>query len=454
MADVDDGRGQLILIGGLALAVVLVALALILNSVIFTENLATRNVGSDVGDAAEFRGETRGSVAGSIQHVNDVYRGDDFTTLYQDEYRPVLRNSSARTANAKAVAGTSVDVDDVFGHPGTQIVDDNESAHQTFTPRSLSIVNWTVAKNVTFRRFRITAKKGGLAEVSLSSVKDALRNEQSVVFFVKFTDSQNRDWYLAVWKDTSTSTMNIMSYDKDTDTFSEVCSTSVNEATLEFTQQTFNGSHCNALEFTEEIDGKTTIQYWNGDLAAGTYRLFVDRAQESLRDVVNTANYDDQCSSETYYRASDNKSPYTAPAIYSSIVNATYRSSSAEYQGEIYVEPDPIGTNAVAPTVTTFDVADNNGTDGNYTVTWNTSDPTNEPVTVALRMYDNSSLLSGSVVAEKTGLGPSGTEELDASSSLLASTNTVAVFASDDKGNQRIAIQVHEDDGDDSDCPP
>lgn len=454
MADVDDGRGQLLLIGGLALAVVLVSLALILNSVIFTENLATRNVGSDVEDAAEFRGETRGSVAGSIRHVNDVYRGNDFTTLYRDEYRTVLRNISARTANAKAVAGTSSDIEDVFGHPGTQIVDNNESTFQTFTPRSGSIVNWTVAKNGTFRRFQVTPNKDELADVTQGTVEDTLKHEQSFVFFIKFTDSRNRAWYVAIWQNSSN--MNVMSYN-GSGGFSQVCTSTATEATLDFTHQTIDGHPCRAFEFTEEMEGTTTIEYWNGDLAAGTYRLFVDRAQESLRDVVNTANYGNQCSAETYYRPSDDASPYTAPAVYSSIVFATYRSSSAEYDGEIYVEPDPIGPNAVGPTVTTFDVADSSGSDGEFTVSWNTSDPTNDRVNVTLRLYNDTDLLSGSDVDNETDLPASGTEKLADPTTSLVSTYTIAVFANDDQGNERLVTQVHEDDGDTdilTNCPP
>lgn len=452
MADVAKAeRAQLILVAGLALAVVLVALALILNSVIFTENLATRNEASDVEAATEFRGETYDSVARGIVHVNDVYRGDGFTTMYRDEYRPVLRNISDSTATGGSVAGIASDVDDEHGYPGTQIVDDNESKLQTFTPRvGVSTGYWTVAKNVTFRRYRLTAKKAALAQLTLSDVKTALRNEDTVVFYIGFTDSRDRTWYLAIWKDSS-GNMNIVSYDKAADTFSEVCSTSGTEAALDFARQTFAGSNCNAFDFTEQLAGKTTIKYWTGDLAAGTYRLVVDRSHESLRDVVNTANYGDQCTSETFYRTTHDKSPYTAPAVYSTIVNATYRSSSAEYDGEIYVEPEAIGPNSGAPTVTQFDVSDSSGTDHEFSVTWNTSEPKRDPVTVNLTMIDS----GGNVVDRVTGLPPSGTETLKDSALLSLGPYTLVVEAVDSNGNSRSVEQLHDDDGDAlTDCPP
>lgn len=55
MEDVSHDRGQLILITGLVIAVVLVGTVMILNTAIYTENLATRDTGDDTSEAIEFR---------------------------------------------------------------------------------------------------------------------------------------------------------------------------------------------------------------------------------------------------------------------------------------------------------------------------------------------------------------------------------------------------------------
>lgn len=55
MEDVNHDRGQLILITGLVIAVVLVGTVMILNTAIYTENLATRDTGDDTSEAIEFR---------------------------------------------------------------------------------------------------------------------------------------------------------------------------------------------------------------------------------------------------------------------------------------------------------------------------------------------------------------------------------------------------------------
>lgn len=66
-------RGQLILVAGLTVAVILVVLVLLLNTVIYTENLATRGIDSGAGDAIEYRSTVVGSVEELIERENEHY---------------------------------------------------------------------------------------------------------------------------------------------------------------------------------------------------------------------------------------------------------------------------------------------------------------------------------------------------------------------------------------------
>lgn len=66
-------RGQLILVAGLTVAVILVMLVLLLNTVIYTENLATRGIDSGAGDAAEYQATVVGSVEELIERENERY---------------------------------------------------------------------------------------------------------------------------------------------------------------------------------------------------------------------------------------------------------------------------------------------------------------------------------------------------------------------------------------------
>lgn len=66
-------RGQLILVTGFTIAVVLVALVVLLNTVIYTENLATRGVDAGGADAIEYRATIVGSVGELIEVENERF---------------------------------------------------------------------------------------------------------------------------------------------------------------------------------------------------------------------------------------------------------------------------------------------------------------------------------------------------------------------------------------------
>ena len=96
----EDDRGQLVLVAGLALAVVLLALVLLANTAIYTENLATREDGVGERDVLGYRasvvdGEYDSRTALEANVSDGVARLDG-----------LLRGSAARRA-----AGARVDTD-------------------------------------------------------------------------------------------------------------------------------------------------------------------------------------------------------------------------------------------------------------------------------------------------------------------------------------------------------
>ncbi len=80
MAEVDD-RGQLLLVTGILLAVVFVALALLVNTAIYTDNVATRG-GDSAGEALEYQAGVTDSVGGLIDAENAAADdGDSFEAI-------------------------------------------------------------------------------------------------------------------------------------------------------------------------------------------------------------------------------------------------------------------------------------------------------------------------------------------------------------------------------------
>ena len=75
MADVSrfarSNRAQFILVSGLLIAVVLVALVLLLNATIYTENVATRGVDSGANDALQYQETVTVGIAGLVEEENE-----------------------------------------------------------------------------------------------------------------------------------------------------------------------------------------------------------------------------------------------------------------------------------------------------------------------------------------------------------------------------------------------
>jgi len=92
MRDRPRERGQLILLGGLTLAVLLVGLAVILNAAIYTENLASRGDAIGADDALGFRAETEAAISGLIGEVNAD------STIGEPELRDAISDWSETTA--------------------------------------------------------------------------------------------------------------------------------------------------------------------------------------------------------------------------------------------------------------------------------------------------------------------------------------------------------------------
>jgi len=112
----DDSRGQLLLVAGLALALVFIGLALVVNSAIFTENLASRGETAGSDGALAARAATEANVGAAIKQAN-----------YYDASSPVdafnrsLRNVSTQTESLSATSGTLVNATYVNHRSGTRI---------------------------------------------------------------------------------------------------------------------------------------------------------------------------------------------------------------------------------------------------------------------------------------------------------------------------------------------
>lgn len=455
-----DSRGQMVLVGALALAVSLVVLAVVLNSAIYTENLATRSSEVGAGDAADVRTDVRAGAGGIVDYVNRVHAGDDFAALYAggsshyatavDEWRPMA-------GDHVAVSGRSLAVGDARAMEGTRIADDD--AGTDFTPRTAGAdalgitypdTNWLVAGQVEVRRFR-------MAEVPVGSLTSASPTDPLAatgVFFVEVRDTADGDaWRVAVYEN-GAGNVEVLVYDVDAATVVGTCSTPASPTTIDFTGASLGGEPCNPLGFLGDVDGLAQVYYVDAEEIRGTYELTVDRAGDDggdpLKDRVDATNYGDQCSGPSYFDdppGAGGGNPYAAAAIYSNTLDFEYASQSVTYDTDVRVAPAEPGPAATFPVVTGFTVSDvSGGTDAVFDLSWTTAEPNGDSVAVEVRLRN---LVDGTTNTYPVGGGSATITE----SGDFGDSYRVTLVATDGS-NSRAVTETHDVDGDDSGCPP
>lgn len=187
--DIGAGRerAQLILVGAIAIAVVLVGLTIILNSAVFTENVAGGSSVEVTGDVSEFDREAVRNVRSLAYRVNHDYaytsQSDVRTDLAENvsAYSHILAESYADTGSV--YVNVTLDGVDEYGDRIVQREDSNFSDDTPPHPQSWSTIDepfklgWFVAnfdvENVSrTERFYVSLRNESGTELNVSIKRD------------------------------------------------------------------------------------------------------------------------------------------------------------------------------------------------------------------------------------------------------------------------------------------
>lgn len=306
MADVD--RGQLILLTGLVIAIGFVALSLLLNMAIFTENLASRGTDTGAADALEFRQVSIDTVKTLIEEENEekhpshaaVYRNVTNGTETYDEI------TSTRYAKASTVA----DISNLVVHNGTVL---RQNKSRDFTDSS-GAKNWTLAEDVhDTRRFELTF--------------DAANETDG--FNLSIVGQSGNRWSLYVYNQSGVSNEYNLEVKNGSDPNppAVVCDSLLNDlpATVNLTNGSIGGSECSAIDFAKGVDAPYDIHFTWGNRSEGTFNL-----------TVNT-------STTNGFQAYQSGQPFEIPVIYSGAFDVTYRTEQLHYRERVRIIPgEPI----------------------------------------------------------------------------------------------------------------
>ena len=308
-----DNRAQLILITAFALAAIFLGLAIIVNSAIFTENLATRSENVESTEALEYRyGVTQftGDVI-EVANENNHTSHDDIRENVSDGILDA--NDYSGIQQVEGGAAVSLELSETTN--GSRIFQNDGS---NFTNNE-SNSTWTLVEEVNNTR---------AFELEISE----FTNSEEFSIIANDTDTPDEDWKLEISADEVTVTRQDVSEP-------ESCTVGTVES-VDVTGATVNGQACPALEDSEEgdpmqfaagIDDEYTIEFKGGDEINGSYSLVIEDGSDGEVSGIDDADYAEI--------DGPGESPYVVPAMYSATLDLDYETSRVEYQTAVRVAP-------------------------------------------------------------------------------------------------------------------
>jgi len=322
-----EDRGQIILVAAFALAIIFVAMALIVNSAIFTENLASRGETSGADGALSMRANVEANVGDAVTAANRNDNGS--VSELNDAVRASIRNISRQTGSQSARSGRLVDVGYNSATNGTRIYKTNSS---NFT-NSAGTEDYRVVSGVS----RVTGGDGTRAfEIDASNISATgnssafeVRAQQSGA-----TGNQN-SWRARIWNASGNDSVHVRTLKNDSSTtVIEDCevNTASSSVRIALTEGTINGEECDALGTAPTGDsfhfGAGTnvgpsdtynIAFANAGNITGNFSMVVHPLTGSLTGLASGLGEDH--------------------AIYDVTVNYTYFTTDLRYQTEVRVAP-------------------------------------------------------------------------------------------------------------------
>ncbi|WP_049970454.1 DUF7261 family protein [Haladaptatus cibarius] len=295
-----DDRGQLLLVGAVVIAISLVAVVVVLNTVLYTENVTNSEPIATTGDARDIALVVGGDIEPVVHRTNYAERHDSVaesrTAVAESiaEYETLLGVTVTRRTPASLhvevsnrTVGTGVEHDS-----GTFVDAENES-------------NWTLARSADARRYLLSVNRSSLATTD----SDAFRID---------IEDGTENWNLSVLRQDDDV---VLRTDGSTVAASSTCTVTSERVRIDIK----NGSAAGcSFPFTDGVGDDYDITYENGANASGTYSmLFNGTDAEIPPSSVNSGSSESPYLTHAVYEL-DARLTYTTPELtYRTTFNAT-----------------------------------------------------------------------------------------------------------------------------------
>ena len=256
----EDGRdrGQLLVIIALVLGMVFVALAIVVNAAIFTENLATRET-VDSERTAAFTGDVERAIEVRYNHTNS--NGSHTASAARATFNDTFRTWTDQRSNVSATEGGYYGANWTT-HVGWRL---DQSSDDSFAPAdNRDAINWTLATDAE-----------DIAAFELEVTKDDLNDSADGAFNVFVTDG-TETWELFVYR-----TDGNVVVTNDTAT-SDECTTGSSRAKIDVRAGELDGDPCDELDLPSALNSNLRIEFRDvhnssgGEHVNGTYTVVVN----------------------------------------------------------------------------------------------------------------------------------------------------------------------------------
>lgn len=309
----------MLLVGAFVLAVMFVALALVVNSAIYTENLASRNHAGGAEDALQARATVEGGVGEAIAAAN-VYNNSDWTTL-SDNVTVAVETIETITAREYAADGRFLSLNVTGIEEGTRIAD-NASGGSTFVGSS-GAENWTVTTTSPLRDFVLEIDHDDVV-----SGGDSFGGRVIDEFYLRVTDGTDT-WRVNVTERSGDFVVGVAPPGGNGGTCT--VTGSPDSVRIDLTAGAVAGRDCPAMTFGEGVGSSYDVAFNESNQVRGNYSLVVARDGYSNTEL------------EAGPGAGAPGDPYTDLAVYATDLRYRYDAPAVAYETDVRVAPGEPG---------------------------------------------------------------------------------------------------------------
>lgn len=308
----ESDVAQMMILGSLLIAVILVGLAVIVNSAIYTQYLSSQGT-THTGNAVA-------STDISFERTNVVL--EETNRNHNNSYKHLAKNYSSSIHAWNNELGKSASANGIALRlytnslsNGTHIRDTNQSSD--FTNASSGASNWTLVTDTTsVSDYRMQVNRDDLYTDDGIGLSELLSRS----FSLRVTDESGVVWEVYIYENTENEVTVRPVVDGTEKTPCTAAGTTVE---IDFEAETVGGDPCPSLSFAEGLSGPLDFEYRDSDQIGGTYEFRINRVIKP--------------STDDRYAEYGAGSPSATPHIYAATVTTVYTKSdlSIERQQQI-----------------------------------------------------------------------------------------------------------------------